>query len=352
MSSVIWYLYEFAQKSWAEKFTGAKSEHDIVEKPDRFRDFPVVLKEYCIGCGACTAACPSPTAIKLVRDKDTTEEVGRVYPVINNRACIRCGFCAEVCPTDPKTIECGENHLIREEFTILPVEKSYVIDDYLCIRCKKCMKACCVEGAIREEDNRILIDQAKCISCGDCLESCPVKGALKSIHIANLDEQKEIINLVVSKLEKTLEDKEEEIRDLPRDKLFKMELPLKPIMEDSLKILSDEELVHDIIERVTDRLKLRIITWDESKCTQCRLCVKECPSGAINYSPDSGVKRDPDKCLRCSTCYQTCPFGVAGYFVAKFLMDDQEDDGKIMITLKPSLLPITEPIPETLQESK
>lgn len=344
MSSVIWYLYEFARKSWIDKFADAKSEHDIVERPARFRDFPEVFKEYCIGCGACTAACPAPSAIKLVREADTSEKEGMTYPVINNRGCIRCGFCAEVCPTDPKAIECGENHLIREEFTILPVDKMYVIDDYLCIRCKKCLKACQVDGAIKEEDNKIVIDQSKCIACGDCLNNCPVKGALKGIYISNVEEQKQIINLVVQTLEKTIEDKQDEIKKLPSDKLYKMELPAAELIQKALKILPNEEMIIDLIEKVTDRLKLRVITWDESRCNQCRLCVDECPSGAISYDKEHGVKRDSDKCLRCSTCYQTCPFGVAGYHVAKFLFnknsDDSYDDDVILITLKPSNLPV------------
>lgn len=113
-----------------EGVTDAKSKHDIVEKPDRFRDFPEVLKEYCIACGACTQSCPSPHAIKLVRDGDNDDGEGQTYPVINTRACIRCGFCAEVCPTEPKTLLCGENHLIREEFNIIPSKRQYTVDDF------------------------------------------------------------------------------------------------------------------------------------------------------------------------------------------------------------------------------
>jgi energy-converting hydrogenase A subunit P len=98
----MWYVYNFARRAWTDAFANAKSEPEISEKPIRFRDFPKVNKEYCIGCGACTASCPSPNAIKLVRDEDTEEGAGMTYPVIKLGACIRCGFCAEVCPTDPK----------------------------------------------------------------------------------------------------------------------------------------------------------------------------------------------------------------------------------------------------------
>ena len=147
MSSLMWYIYDFARKAWADAFTNAKSLPELAEKPERFRNFPQVNKEYCIGCGACTVSCPSPNAIKIIREKDDETGEGLTYPVIYPGACIRCGFCAEVCPTDPKTLECGENHLIMPEFNIIPSKRQYIVDDYLCIKCKKCMKQCPV-GAI------------------------------------------------------------------------------------------------------------------------------------------------------------------------------------------------------------
>lgn len=340
MSSVIWYLYEFARKSWAENFAAAKSDKEIMDAPDRFRNFPEVHKEYCIACGACTAACPAPMAIKLVRDEDNEHEDGFTYPVINNRGCIRCGFCAEVCPTDPKTLTCGENHLIREDFTILPVDKKFVIDDYLCIRCKKCMKTCKVGDAIVEEDNKIVIDQSKCISCGECLKTCPVKGAIKGIHISHVEEQKEIINLVVDTLEAKIEEKQAEIKNITGSEVYTFDISALDLIEGAKKIMDDDELIDDIIENITDRLKLRVITWDKDKCTYCRLCVKECPSGAIKYTSEEGVVRNPDKCLRCSICYQTCPFGAIGYYISRFLYKRDEKEKLIHVTVKTSDLPV------------
>jgi energy-converting hydrogenase A subunit P len=335
MSSVIWYLYEFARKSWVEGFLNAKSKKDIMEKPDRFRDFPEVLKENCIGCGTCTSSCPSPNAIKLVRDEDDKDSSGITYPVINNGACIRCGFCAEICPSEPKTLQCGENHFIKEKFSIIPSKRKFIIDDFLCINCRKCKLSCKV-NAIEEINNRFVVNEKKCVACGDCLEACPVKGAMKGIFINNLEQQKAIIKLIVDKLEDFIESKQKELDELDNVSLLKINFPLSKLWDELIAILPDEEVTYDVAKNAINRLKIRFITWDEDKCKLCKLCVDECPTGAITFTEnDTAVRHNKDKCLRCSNCYQTCPFSVVKYFIAKFLL---EEDNNILITVKASSL--------------
>lgn len=339
MSSLMWYIYDFARKTWAEGFLNAKSSRKIVEKPSRFRDFPIVHKELCIGCGACTSSCPSPNAIKLIRDQDDDDKEGLTYPVIFEGACIRCGFCAEVCPTEPKTLECGENHLIKPEFNIIPSKKQYIVDDFLCIRCKKCLKKCPAD-AISVVDDKIYVNQLKCISCRECLEVCPVNGAMKEVYVDNLQDQKSLIAFVVSTLEEFVENKEKDLRALKKDSLLKYELPVSVILDKALKIIPDEEIAMNIIKNAVNRLKIRIIDWDSEKCKKCQLCVPECPTGAISFDEDKNViVRDNNKCLRCSICYQTCPFSVIKYFISKFFFD-YNDDGEetIYITVKTSSL--------------
>lgn len=334
MSSAIWYLYEMARKKWADRFVDARTNAEIAEAPSRFRNFPEVHKEYCISCGACVFSCPSPEAIKLVRD----EQEETIFPVIDTNRCIRCGFCVEVCPTEPKTLVSGENYLIKEEYQILPKEKVYIADEYLCIKCKKCLDACNV-GAINFRDNMVEVDQSKCVSCGDCIDACPVKGALKELYILNIDEQKKIINTIIKELEEFINKEVEKKRNEPEfdpEKIIKLEYPLEEFMKMAQSIIAQEEVLNSILEKITDRLKMNIITWDEDLCNNCRLCVDECPIGAISYDEKEGVKRDTDKCLRCSICHQTCPFGVPALYVARFLLKDE----KILITLKPSTLTI------------
>ena len=291
MSSLMWYIFDFARKAWADAFADAKTDPEIAQKPERFRDFPKVNKEYCIGCGAC----------------------------------IRCGFCAEVCPTDPKTLECGLNHLILPEFNIVPSKRQYIVDDYLCIKCKKCMKKCPVE-AIEIVNDKLQVDQLKCISCGECLGVCPVNGAMKGVFVENLQDQKDLILLTVNYLEDYINDKEDDLRSLEQNDLLQYEVPLSGIWDEALKIIPDEEISREIITNAVNRLKIRIIDWDESKCEKCQLCVPECPTGCITFDEKNDtIARNKDKCLRCSICYQTCPFSVIKYFIAKFALEGDED---------------------------
>lgn len=339
MASLMWYIYDFARKAWVDGFVNAHSRKKITEKPERFRDFPKVNKELCIGCGACTSSCPSPNAIILVRDKDEDEGAGITYPVINEGACIRCGFCAEVCPTEPKTLECGENHLIKPEFNIIPSKRQYIVDDYLCIRCKKCIKTCPVD-AISVIDDRIVVNQLKCIHCNECVDVCPVNGAMKAVIVDNLQDQKELISYIVTYLEDFVGTHKEDLRGLEKNGILNYELPVSEIWQQVLEIIPDGEIAMEILMNAVNRLKIRIIDWDSEKCKKCQLCIPDCPTGAISFDEDDDtIVRDIDKCLRCSICYQTCPFSVIKYFLAKFSLESNEDGDEIIyITVKASNL--------------
>jgi len=45
-------------------------------------------------------------------------------------------------------------------------------------------------------------------------------------------------------------------------------------------------------------------TVHPDKCTNCRACLKECPSGAITLNP---LTIDKSKCIGCGKCISTCP---------------------------------------------
>ena len=158
----------------------------------------------------------------------------------------------------------------------------------------------------------------------------------------NLNGIKNIINLVVNTLEERIEAERDNITHLSDTDVYKIDYPLDDLVKSARSILDNTDLILDTFQKITDRLKLRIVTWDEDKCKKCHLCVDECPSGAITYNEEEDkVKRNPAKCLRCSTCYQTCPFGVAGFYEARFLLDPPSlENGIIRITIKAAPLPV------------
>ncbi len=66
-----------------------------VEAPPEYRGRPYIDPKLCIGCGACSRACP-PDAIIYITDY----EQGVRKIVLDVSRCIRCARCEEICPTN------------------------------------------------------------------------------------------------------------------------------------------------------------------------------------------------------------------------------------------------------------
>ncbi len=49
-------------------------------------------------------------------------------------------------------------------------------------------------------------------------------------------------------------------------------------------------------------------TIDQTHCKKCKLCVVNCPVGAISGSREAGYVVDQVKCIKCGTCYEVCKF--------------------------------------------
>ena len=159
---------------------------------------------------------------------------------------------------------------------------------------------------------------------------------MKGVFVENLQDQKNLILLTVNYLEDYINNKEDDLRALETDDLLQYDVAISEIWDEALKIIPDEEIALEIMSNAVNRLKIRIIDWDKSKCEKCQLCIQDCPTGCISFDDDEDtIVRDKSRCLRCSICYQTCPFSVIKYFIAKFTMDDKES---IHATVKASNL--------------
>jgi formate hydrogenlyase subunit 6/NADH:ubiquinone oxidoreductase subunit I len=50
--------------------------------------------------------------------------------------------------------------------------------------------------------------------------------------------------------------------------------------------------------------------WDMTRCTGCKLCCRDCPSGAIEMigkGPEAGFNHHLGRCLFCGQCEEVCP---------------------------------------------
>ena len=54
--------------------------------------------------------------------------------------------------------------------------------------------------------------------------------------------------------------------------------------------------------------KSGVVQKDESKCTNCQMCIGVCPSGVFSLSKNGGVlMNNPSKCFTCNACIKQCP---------------------------------------------
>ena len=45
----------------------------------------------------------------------------------------------------------------------------------------------------------------------------------------------------------------------------------------------------------------------QDMCTGCRICVNDCPVGAIEMKADGYAEIDEAECIRCGRCHDVCP---------------------------------------------
>ena len=147
--------------------------------------------------------------------------------------------------------------LIKEKF--IPVQ----IDQELCLKCERCLRAC-RSNAIYFEHGIRKADYSKCVGCLSCVLVCP----RNAIQVASIDQPEQIVSIKIdhdkcSMCEKCID---QDGNFCPQN-LFYIDIVKKNLKED-----------------VGIRYKFKEIT----KCQGCLKCENLCPEKAIQPAKYEG----------------------------------------------------------------
>jgi NADP-reducing hydrogenase subunit HndC len=80
----------------------------------------------------------------------------------------------------------------------------------------------------------------------------------------------------------------------------------------TLRYFRDEYDAHILEKRCPAGVCRALTTFliDETKCSGCTLCARNCPAGAIYGEKKSPHYIDQDKCVKCRICYEGCKFNA------------------------------------------
>lgn len=112
-----------------------------------------IIKEKCIGCGACAWACLFGVP-KKTNDNEPIFEIAK-------EKCAGCGHCINLCPNN--AIEPLPDHKTLKKVTIIAEN---------CKGCTVCARICPEKAPFGERGKPFSIDESKCILCGACAMHC------------------------------------------------------------------------------------------------------------------------------------------------------------------------------------
>jgi len=282
-------------------------------------------------CVECVSACPVAT-IKI------DEQLPSFVP----NDCVGCGGCLAACPSSAYKLD---------DFNAINFMFSYLESEKESISCKKdeipCLAALNVEEILSMSlltSKEILFDKGHCSEC-----------EIAKINLAIIETRVEEVNFLLEAMEVQKRVKFEEIatdedinsldESTRRDFLSKASLKeaakAKHKFDNSVEAL-DEELkehtpsVEDIQsirnKVVPDRRKLLKMAMkragvpenfhiieaedisfisqkvlDEESCTNCQMCYRICPTGALSSDKYGGfIAFDAFSCIKCTSCHDVC----------------------------------------------
>jgi ferredoxin len=276
-------------------------------------------------CSKCVDICPV----------DTIQIVNNV-PAFTPSECISCGGCVGICPSESFSLT--NFSPIEFFFNFLEKEKK-------ALACKKdtdcCLSVLNVEHLISmtlSSQTTITIDIESC-ECGgqsDKLKDqlrknveevnyilssfCDKEILIKSVDIKeSVQEDAEVSSRRdVLSLKGMMKSKKEFDEAVEADELKEFGLEISDIEKLKQKNIPDKrKLLYSVLKRLDKKDSYNIIDADEvsfvsqkyidDSCTNCQICHRICPSGALSSNGKfSVINFDAMMCIRCNLCHDVC----------------------------------------------
>ena len=280
-------------------------------------------------CNECVKACPVET-IKI------DEQLPSFVP----NDCVGCGGCLSACPSSAYALD---------DFSAINFIFSYLESDKEDISCREdaipCLAALSVEDILSMSllsTKKILFDKSHCSEC----EIAKVNLEIIEDRVEETNFLLEAMQLdksvIFESIEKVSEDESESNRREFLSKLtVKEALSAKQKLANKVESLDEELKQHsattDDIKKikskdVPDRRKLLKMAMkragvpqefhvirednisfisqknlDADTCTNCQMCYRICPTGALSSDAHGGVINfDPFSCIKCASCHDVC----------------------------------------------
>ena len=234
----------------------------------------------CIFCGMCNRNCPA--------DAITVDRANKSWTV-RRMNCVQCGYCVQSCPKKCITMDGAYSAPAPEKmsdlfrkgepvvpavYTLAPApaggkpiapDRVLVLDMSSCVLCGLCVRRC-PTGAL-QVDRKVgtwTVNRAECLQCGNCVNGCPKK----SLALVPAQGQPEVETYTKSAV-------------------------AKPVVSAPLA--------------TAQPAGVEGIAVDMSTCVLCGLCVRRCPTGAIEVDRAKGTwSINRQSCVVCGNCLDVC----------------------------------------------
>jgi NAD(P)H-quinone oxidoreductase subunit I len=107
--------------------------------------------------------------------------------------------------------------------------------------------------------------------------------------------------------------------------------PGKTTVTELIKKVQDGEAKINSPVPVPEKFRGKIV-YEREKCIGCRLCVRVCPSRAIQFLPEEKkIKIRIDRCIFCSQCNDVCPVNCLHMSENFLLANEDRFDSEMIV---------------------